>query len=133
MRPCRPRRYGAIARRHDSPPAQKKSTNWWGFPDEEPTSRRGGRYVRYFGKAVKVAWLKLRERLTMKTQRLSYRGYEIQITHTLVMWRAAIYHSSYLRAVDWTLEPIIAADARIAEIQAQQRIDAVLDGQPPKA
>ena len=97
-----------------------------------PRSRRGGRYVRYFGKALKVAWLKLRERLTMKTQRLSYRGYEIQITHTLVMWRAAIYHSSYLRAVDWTLVPIIAADAGIAEIQAQQRIDSVLDAQPPE-
>ena len=57
---------------------------------------------------------------------LSYRGYEIQITHSFVMWRAAIYHDSYLRAVDWTLEPIIAAYAGIAKIQAQQRIDAVL-------
>jgi hypothetical protein len=46
------------------------------------------------------------------------------------MWRAAIYHDRYLRAVDWTLEPIIAVDARIAEIQAQQRIDAALDGLP---
>jgi len=63
----------------------------------------------------------------METQRLSYRGYEIQITRALVMWRAAIYHDSYVPAVDWTLEPIIAADARIAEMQAQQRIDAVLD------
>ena len=51
---------------------------------------------------------------------------------TLVMWPAAIYHSSYLRAVDWTLVPIIAADAGIAEIQAQQRIDSVLDAQPPE-
>ena len=68
----------------------------------------------------------------MKTQRVSYCGYEIQVTRTLVMWRAAIYHSSYLRAVDWTLVPIIAADAGIAEIQAQQRIDSVLDAQPPK-
>jgi len=68
----------------------------------------------------------------METQRLSYRGYEIQITRTLVMWRVAIYHDSYLRPVDWTLQPIIAADAQIAEMQAQQRIDAVLDGQRPK-
>jgi len=65
----------------------------------------------------------------METQRLSYRGYEIQITRTLVMWRVAIYHDNYLRAVDWTLEPIIAADSRIAELQAAQRIDAVLEGQ----
>lgn len=68
----------------------------------------------------------------MHTQRRSYRGYEIQITQTLVMWRAAIYHDGYLRPVDWTAEPIIAADAGIAELQAQQRIDAVLDAQPPK-
>jgi hypothetical protein len=68
----------------------------------------------------------------MKTQRVSYRGYETEVTRTLVMWRAAIYHSSYLRAVDWTLVPIIAADAGIAEIQAQQRIDSLLDAQPPK-
>ena len=68
----------------------------------------------------------------MKTQRVSYRGYEIHVTRTLVMWRAAIYHSSYLRAVNWTLVPIIAADAGIAEIQAQQRIDSVLDAHPPE-
>ena len=45
----------------------------------------------------------------MKTQRFFYRGYEVQITLTLVMWRAAIYHDSYLPAVNWTREPIIAA------------------------
>ena len=57
---------------------------------------------------------------------LSYRGYEIQITQTLVMWRVAIYDDEYLRAIDWTLEPIIAADQLIAEIEAKARIDAVL-------
>ena len=69
----------------------------------------------------------------MQTQRRSYRGYEIQITQTLMMWRAAIYHDSYLGPVDWTAKPIIAADAGIAEIEAQQRIDAVLDGAIPPA
>lgn len=49
------------------------------------------------------------------------------------MWRAAIYHDSYLGPVDWTAKPIIAADAGIAEIEAQQRIDAVLDGAIPPA
>jgi hypothetical protein len=64
----------------------------------------------------------------METQRRLYRGYEIQITRTLVTWRAAIYRKNDLPAVDWTHKPIIAADAGIAEIQAQQRIDEVLDG-----
>jgi hypothetical protein len=63
----------------------------------------------------------------MDTERLLYRGYKIQITRTLVMWRAAIFQDSELPEVDWTKDPIIAADVQIAEIQAQQRIDAVLD------
>jgi hypothetical protein len=67
----------------------------------------------------------------MKTQRFFYRGYEVQIALTLVMWRAAIYHDSYLPAVNCTREPIIAADAQIAEMQAQHRIDAVLDASRP--
>lgn len=69
----------------------------------------------------------------MKTERLSYRGYEIQITQTLVMWRVAIYDDEYLRAIDWTLEPIIAADQLIAEIEAKARIDAVPDNQATEA
>jgi hypothetical protein len=64
----------------------------------------------------------------METQRIFYRGYEIQITRTLVMWRVAIYHDNDLPAVDWIRNPIIAADASIADIQAEQRIDSVLDG-----
>jgi hypothetical protein len=72
-------------------------------------------------------------KLVMQTQRRSYRGYEIQITQVLVMWRAAIYPNSYLRAVDWTAKPIVAADAGIAEIEAERRIDAMLDGEIPQA
>jgi hypothetical protein len=48
------------------------------------------------------------------------------------MWRAAIFHSDHLRAVDWTVVPIIAADAGIAEVQARQRIDSVLGAEPPE-
>jgi hypothetical protein len=69
----------------------------------------------------------------MKTQRVWYRDYEVQITQILVMWRAAIYHSSNLPAIDWTLEPIITAAPEIAEIQAQQRIDSILDASPLEA
>jgi len=68
----------------------------------------------------------------MKTQRYSYRGYEVQIARIHVMWRAAIYHDNYLPKVDWTRKPIIAADARIAEIRVKERIDAALDGSRPK-
>jgi hypothetical protein len=63
----------------------------------------------------------------MKTQTYKYRGYEIQVTHTPPIWQAAIYPTEpKMPAVDWTLEPIRAANFRAAEIMAQRRIDAIL-------
>jgi hypothetical protein len=65
----------------------------------------------------------------METRNYKYRGYEIQVTHTPPFWQGAVYPIELsLRKIDWTLEPIRAANVRGAETLAKSRIDQALAG-----
>jgi hypothetical protein len=63
----------------------------------------------------------------METQNYKYRSYEIQITHTSPFWQAAIYPiNPNLPKIDWTRDPIRAANVRAAEELAKSRNDEAL-------
>jgi hypothetical protein len=67
--------------------------------------------------------------MTMETRNYKYRGYETQVTHTPPFWQAAVYPiEPSLPKIDWTLEPIRAANVREAETLAKYRIDEALAG-----
>jgi hypothetical protein len=63
----------------------------------------------------------------VETQTFEYRGYKIVVTHSPPFWEAAIYPSHrHLPVVDCTSSPIRAVNERVAEGEAQRRINEAL-------
>jgi hypothetical protein len=62
--------------------------------------------------------------MTLKTQTLEHRNYEVVITHTPPYFQPAIYPTEpNLPPVDWQLVPIRAADVKGALDLAKRRIN----------
>ena len=63
----------------------------------------------------------------METQSFEYRGYRIVVTHVSPFWQAAIHPTHRnLPTIDCTSAPIRAVDEKVAEGEAQRRINEAL-------
>jgi hypothetical protein len=63
----------------------------------------------------------------MRTEKQTYRGYEIQVTNDPALWQAAIYRTSpTLPEIDWVALNIRAGSASPAFQEAKQEINRVL-------
>jgi hypothetical protein len=63
----------------------------------------------------------------MRTERQTFRGYEIQVTNNPALWQAAIYRTNpTLPEIDWVALNIRAASASPAFQEAKQVINRAL-------
>jgi hypothetical protein len=63
----------------------------------------------------------------MRTEKQTFRGYEIQVTNNPALWQAAIYRTSpTLPEIDWVALNVRAASASPALQEAKQVIDKAL-------
>jgi hypothetical protein len=63
----------------------------------------------------------------MRTEKQTFRGYEIQVTNNPALWQAAIYRTSpTLPEIDWVALNVRAASASPAFQEAKQVIEKAL-------